>query len=365
MRHRGRWDESKVKELLRRAKAEMQRGERRNLNRLPSSKSEFPKLLCLDMLHWIGLAQAGNGLQKGRRYETPLTAVEEAVSKGTLVVPICGANVLEAAKPGDARQRERLARFMVRLSGNQSLINNISLQHIQTEIALRTHYLREATGLAATLRRRMVLPGVAAAATGRLLQIDTGNSEVDAILNHALLDPEISVAGLVDALDRPTVATLRRDDIRAATRFSAIRELDKHLPADARRLLGMRRLLEEGSFADKVQVVLKELGVDSTEFRDWISEEDNLKKFTNAIPSVDVPATLMLHRDRNRDAPPRANDMDDLSFLEVAIPYANIVVAEKLWVNVANQTTLPQRYGTMVISDPGHLPDLLTAAGCV
>jgi hypothetical protein len=352
-----------VGRAVRRAVDELNRGEQPTVTHLPEQKEGFPKVLCLDANHWIGLAQARNGLPRGSRYRAPLRAIEEAISGGKLVAPICVANALEAAKPGNADQRERLARFMVDLSRNHALINNLDLKKAEIEIALRRLYLGDSH--TSGLRSRLLLRGMTAAATGTLFEIHTGNPTMDAIVNRSMLDPEVSTAELAHALPRETVEAFRQADTKSAATFAAIRKLDSHLSMDDRRLLGMRILLEEGSnFDEIVQATLKVHDINSASFRDWLSDPANVAKFTDAIPGLDVSTTLMLRRDRNCDALPRPTDVEDLFFLEVAIPYANIVLAEHLWTNIANQTALPGRYGTVILGNPEELPGALAAAGC-
>jgi hypothetical protein len=87
--------------------------------------------------------------------------------------------------------------------------------------------------------------------------------------------------------------------------------------------------------------------------------------FTDAVPGIDVMATLMLQRDLNQEHRTHVNDGKDFSFLKVAIPYGNVVVAEKSWTHFAQASGLAERYGTVIEADARNLPELLAAAGCL
>jgi hypothetical protein len=50
---------------------------------------------------------------------------------------------------------------------------------------------------------------------------------------------------------------------------------------------------------------------------------------------------------------------------DVKIPGPNFVVTERYWSHVSNQTGLPKRYGTSVISALEELPQLLRSQGCL
>jgi hypothetical protein len=100
-------------------------------------------------------------------------------------------------------------------------------------------------------------------------------------------------------------------------------------------------------------------------FQIWLDDAENLKTFTDDVPGIDVMATLMLKRDLNPEHRTHQNDGKDFSFLKVAIPYANIVVAEKSWSHFAVASGLTRRYGTIVEADAKKLPAILRAAGCL
>jgi hypothetical protein len=53
------------------------------------------------------------------------------------------------------------------------------------------------------------------------------------------------------------------------------------------------------------------------------------------------------------------NDLTDLLFLAVAIPYCDIVVTERFWADIARRTTLLETYSTVVLTNLAELPDYL------
>jgi len=95
----------------------------------------------------------------------------------------------------------------------------------------------------------------------------------------------------------------------------------------------------------------------------WLREDDHLGVFANAVPGIDVTASLMLQRDVNKEHRTRRNDGKDFSFMRIAIPYANMVVAEKSWTHFARKSGLAERYETVMEADARKLPELLAAAG--
>jgi hypothetical protein len=66
---------------------------------------------------------------------------------------------------------------------------------------------------------------------------------------------------------------------------------------------------------------------------------------------------LEIYRDSNRRW--SWNMLRDVDALSIAIPYCDVVVADKDAADLARRTKAPQRHGTVVISRLGELVDLL------
>ena len=71
-------------------------------------------------------------------------------------------------------------------------------------------------------------------------------------------------------------------------------------------------------------------------------------QFFESIHTLDVQLTLSIARDRDlqRTIPP--NDLRDLYWLGIAIPYAKLVVTENHWGNLVRANHLETKYGTVV-----------------
>ncbi len=348
--------------VVNRAAERRETGSRRaSTRRLPSDKAEYPKLLCLDQNKWIDLARAHYGREDGAPFKDALGAVRKGVASGKLVVPVTGANIDEATEHFDEGRRERLARFMVDLSENQCLVNHQIVLRWELRQAVLSLFVKRAAPL---VRGSLLQPGMFAAQMGKVPSFETGNPELDALLSDAMHDPEIAVTSIVGAIDRATIQELRENEERTAAVIEGIRRVDAHLSREERRQLEMRNLLTKGTTATKLNAVLDDLGVDAAAFRFWLSEGTRFKDFTDAIPTIDVPTTLMLQRDRNPGHRTHPNDGKDFAFLKVAIPYANVVVTERSWGHFAAASGVADRYDTIVERDATRLPHLLETLGC-
>src|SRR5262249_30298841 len=143
---------------------------------LPASKDELPKCLYLDQNKWIDLARAHYGKNGGQQFEDALRAVREAESAGTLLVPFSVINALEAMTPRDTERRERLARFMVELSGNITILPEFAVRPTEIRNLLRRTFDR---GHEVSVRSSVLARGLFNA-FGKQIGISGGPEEVNA-----------------------------------------------------------------------------------------------------------------------------------------------------------------------------------------
>jgi hypothetical protein len=204
-----------------------------------------------------------------------------------------------------------------------------------------------------------------AATMGKYPKVETGDPDVDQIVLEAMYAPELAVATIVRGVERETLAKLREQDRHATTVVERIRKIDANLSPSQRRPLELKNLLADGATASMLDEIVVQLGAEVPAFRAWLALDDNLKTFTDDVPAIDVTATLMLHRDANQAHRTHPNDGKDFAFFQVAVPYANVVVAEKSWTHFAVASGLAKRHDTSVVSDATRLPTILRDAGCI
>ncbi len=322
----------------------------------PATKSEFPRVLCLDYCKWIDLARAHHCHRDGTQFQEALASIREAIASGRLVVPVLGANSLEVAEPYDEARRQRTAEFMVSLSGNHSMLNPDALLRLEFLAAIRELFLGSQV---VPFRQEIVRWGMGGAIQTR----DRGNLKPahDDLIQQVLNEPEISVYFMVHGTDRSTVERGRLADRKFVQ--SAQKARNAGLDVKTRTTAEFWNVLKSGSASVIMNEVLDELGVTEEVFSDWLDE--NLVSFCSNVPSLNVVTKLMLTRDEDPNHKTLPNDLKDLSFLEQAVPHANIVVAERSWTHFVQRTSLGSEYGTTVLSKTNEIPRVLREQGCL
>jgi hypothetical protein len=324
--------------------------------RLPADKAAFPRLVVLDMNHWIALARVHYGKSHDAGAAAALAALRAASQAGRVLVPVTDINLGETLGIPQEDRRRRLATFMVELSRNYSLAGHLQVEPFEVANALATEFasIEARWVVRPSLVRWGVLHAMAVA------PLTVGNPHLDALINEVLDYPERSINTMVHGHDAERERKAKAREEHGMRQAAAIRALDQNMDANARHRLELSNLN-----TNVIDRLLPEVGIDPMQFYAWLREEPNCMRFWHAIPGTDVLMTLLLERDKNRDAKTHRNDSRDVSLMKVAIPYANIAVLENLWSHLANSTGLAAKYGTTVISDLAQLPDLIRAEGCL
>jgi hypothetical protein len=311
---------------------------------LPNEKAAFPRMLCLDMNQWVYLARAHYGRNPTASAVAALEVIRRHVRMGRLLAPIASANFLEVGESSIPERRERLARFMVELSGNLALVNHDVIALGEGKLALMQKYRRQ---VCHPIRSQLVHPGLAPIFGNRFRMRNEAIRELfDAVQDSPEVSEFLLAYGAGDSTAR------REKDERALQVFKNIRESDSKMAIPARRELEIRNAFEEGHIANLLYQAADDLGISRDDLRTWLGDAGNRQDLHDSIPSCDVALRLIVCRARNKED---VNDTKDFGFLKVVVPYANYVVTEKSWAHLLRTTGLGEKYGTHVF---GNLKDL-------
>jgi hypothetical protein len=334
------------------------------LKMLPEFKNDFPKCLYLDLNKWIDLARAHHGKSEGVKFQQCLESVRAAVNSGKLIVPFDVCNAIESMISGDKGQRKRLAEFMVDLSGNKT----VSPEYVVAPMEI-VNATRQLFGMAATEAPRKSLVHV-----GIIHAIGMGREFQDAfppILNAAcsafMGTPEATIKFLLDAGDkRDQIKAARGGEARARDIFESDRAVTGTMSLVERQREELFGLLSKNDkYRTALETTLKAIGRTGAGFKAEMGSDEKLKQFVASIPNFDVFITLRIEREKDKDRKVDHNDIRDLDWLSVAVPYSNIVVSERYWGKKVLANGLATKYGTVLLTNLQELPAHLSGMGCI
>jgi hypothetical protein len=187
-------------------------------------------------------------------------------------------------------------------------------------------------------------------------------------VRQSLLEPEQSKVQLIYALDASyrQQAEAREEEL---VKFNeAAREADGHMPPLERMAAAFRHFLTSpnpNSYTRRIMFALMQRGLSPQVYVDLAADEGRFMRFAEDLHQLYIWTRIMYERDRSTNAKSEANDARDGSFLGQAITYGNVVVTEKQWAHLANQTKISERYGTKVIGRLSEIPAVLKQEACL
>jgi len=329
---------------------------------LPESKDVFPKCLYLDQNKWIALGQAHYGQPGGQPFQDALKAVRLAVESGKLIVPFSIVNAVEAMIHRDAGRRDRLARFLVELSGNRTMVPEAVACRWEIRNAVRHLFGK---GSPTAVRPLVVQTGFAHA-LGLGFEVLGSATETVAAFRY-MHSPEMTVAFLSKVSGQSEHIEQARDgEAEAVSIFEGDRVRAAGLSLEDRRKQEFEGLFfSTGLYRPDLEATLRELGLSARDFRARAHSAQDAARFLADIPNLDILLTLRLARDQDQVRPIDRNDIRDLDWLSVALPYSNIVVSENYWGHQVRATKLDRKYATVLLTDLRQLPEQLRVLGSV
>jgi hypothetical protein len=337
-----------------------------------------PKLIYLDMNHWVALSKAFAGHADGAAHRPALDACIAAADRRGFVFPLADAIYYEISRIGAHRQRRHLTEVMERVSRYFVITSRSIIADHEVESVLD----RLVGPSPEPINRMAYLDWGVARAFGmmggfRFLDKATGEDVTDHVRATHPLGPERLDAALRDAelkLNRKSLegpsSRAEEDDLKRngwdphVAHRSAVQRAQQETDQAAR--LAAEPEWRRGRIRDVIAAheMVVEL-MDKLTRGLTARRADSAAVFTNdavsrqafaEMPSFDVAVTLKAsyHRDGTRTWKP--NDVNDIDAMGSTIPYCDIVVTDKAVVNHVRRTHLPERFGTTVLS---RLDDLI------
>ena len=338
-----------------------------------------PRLVYLDLNHWITLSKAYSGHIDGKRHRASLDFCRKAVNDRKAVFPISEYIYAEIAKITNHRQRrnlrqviEQVGRYMVVAPLGDVVTHEVEaiLDHMvgpSPKPLSRIDYLdwgvarafgmvggfriKSASGTDVTDEIRRVHPIGAEAFDKTLLRADIELNRKVIEGPSSQEEPQLRKQGWNQAAVVQMYEQTASDERAQVQRFN---NFPKWRRGRTRDVIAVREAIAEIS-----PRLVKGFAARGRGDIDGLipGNRDELRSMFDAIPSANVAVTLKtsLHRDSNYKW--RNNDIYDIRALSLTIPYCDVVVTDgSMWSHVTRHE-LPNRYDTVVISQLAELSD--------
>lgn len=302
-------------------------------------------LVFLDQNAWVALARGAWDRTKYQREHAALTKVVDAVQSAAIMVPLTFANIYETTKIDVPVRRANMARTQALISGGRVFRG-----------------------------RRRVLEETLAAHIADTLSIPRPAPEEHWFLSDLWFEsageysPEVFGFGV----SQRVIDLIRLDPARALfdflmfrdekVRLEAVRRNSENSTELIRRIEGRRALVSGETLAlrrraygarlliDELDLVLataRTLGLNWQTVRDLGSSM--ARSIIAQVPILNVERELVVRlEDQTRSI--NENDLRDMASFTTVLPFADLVVAEKQFVNLAHQSGLGKSLRTKLIT---------------
>ena len=335
-----------------------------------------PKLVYLDLLHWIALAKALSGHHDGKKDIDHLDFCLRAVEEKTAIFPISLSIYVEILKNQNYQQRcnlrkaiELLGQYMVVTS--RSVVATHEIEALLDQIVdpnpkpINTmNYLDwgvfRAAGLDGSMR---VKSADGRDVTAEVRQSFTnGPQAFDKIVSEAILKLNRQMINGPSPKENSELWEQRYNPTRILEAY----EQEAMNEAEWARLLDDEPKWRRGRLRDAVSArevliqinsILKrgcdDRGVSS--LQSLFPSVTDARRAFDSMPSFDASVTLKTSLHKNARHRWTQNDVHDLHALASTLPYCDIVITDRAMASQAAQTGLASRFKTIVLS---HLSDL-------
>ncbi|MCL2646854.1 MAG: hypothetical protein FWD61_07585 [Phycisphaerales bacterium] len=314
-----------------------------------------PPRVYLDQNVWIALSKAHYGRDDTGKYETPLKAIVAASNADLIRVPLSFVHMMEVCASGDMERRKRLASFMIKVSRQYAIF---PCTKVWCEEALEVAARWLGVDIQWVNPELFVQQGLWYA-FGIAPIFKGGHSDEIALIENAIRSDEMAVKMLSEWMASDLGRKLRAKSEVEAAFLDDIR----HRQLQSQGAEGKRRentlMIARQMLLPIAEAECQKFGIQPAKLHEKIKSEDDLIAFAHDVPSFDVLLTLVLARDEEAQRKIDRNDIRDMAFLATAIPYCDIVVAERYFGNLAKRTGLDRKYGCTILTNATELMNVL------
>ncbi len=310
--------------------------------------------LFLDQNHWIALSRAFYKKPDHPEHLNVLDKLFALVNSDRLIVPLQISHLRELSHCGNEDARKRLSGFFEELSKNWFFTAWSSLIPYEIGLAVAEVFNISNRPERPEVFGRGVFFSLSKTARETFEEQYSGQFGWNFFARLAEMP-----GALVDLLTFPNPIGRNRsnqNDHNRSSAYASAREASRK-EKDSEQL---QRRVEAAQytimFQDQLRLALAEAGLSFQDFANLGPE--GASNFFDHVPSLNVDRILSVKRDRHWDREIEGNDLNDIVYLNLALPYCDIAVVEKFWGHQIRSSKLDVRYKTTVLT---NLSDLLSS----
>jgi hypothetical protein len=328
---------------------------------LMHKKPNTPTMVYLDQNKWIDLGLAYYRNPRGVRFAKTLQKMYDAAKQKTASFPFSKEHMLETMKMGKIDRRQRLAQVMAMFSEGWATAPWDKVNQVELSMSIPKAFNKPPLITSPLVFGRGIefAFGEPLHAKSRSF-IDSLNSPIEMKKRMAIQFLAIMMSSSDESLRKSSIDKYNASMNATADEADRIRKLVLNHNKDTRyRAFTAGHALDFFHFRqEELMASLTPIGLSFDDFFDTLGGDGLIKLFED-MPTTDILMHLRNQRNNQFEKAISPNDLNDLSFLAVAIPYCDVVITENQWVDLAKRKGFERKYNTVLLSDLAELANYI------
>ncbi|GAB6181778.1 hypothetical protein JCM14036_30970 [Desulfotomaculum defluvii] len=321
------------------------------------------KVIYLDQNKWIELAKAILNKPGSERFEDVKNKILEKVKNEEWVFPLSIIHHIETMSRLDTRSRIELAKVMGEISCNYSILPYIYIDKAEFQNSLRKVYDLEPVDfknevISKDFVKAVGLDGKSLIISGvddPMMKEEMERFARRILDSHNMFYEFMQLTPIIEL-----VTSLQRDNDFYVAEYEKMRSHYIKIPKEHRYSMFIVNNYIEGYKKELLEfhIAMHRIGIPKEKMfpEKLFATKESTLDFLESIPSFAIQIRLTYEIINNVSRNFDKNDFKDIAFLSTAVPYCDVVITERLWVDLIKRNKLDVRYNTFVTSS---LNDLL------
>lgn len=317
------------------------------------------KFIYLDLNKWIDLSRSYHYPNRDNSYSEIASILEKSVERGEVSFALSSMHLIEAFKNFNKARRTRLAKAMSTFSKGCTINPGYKIVLQELDICIHSFFNNKITKF-----NKMINPfgkGILNAFEYQDLlesELVTINSVLVKKLSNYINREDNFETQLFDYFEasaKGDILGFMKEESATAEKRERKRIEASKLGKEQIKVAYINEIIDDLHY--DISVILKRYGSSIDDFKKQNIQD--ILEFFSTVPSLNTDIELSVERDKHTDRPIDSNDLVDLAFLSIAIPYYDAVVTEKFWVDLAKRKKFDSKYSTLICSDLNDLNELI------
>jgi hypothetical protein len=307
--------------------------------------------IFLDQNHWIALAKAYYGKAEQSSHIDILNRLYSEINSGEIILPLQISHLVEFNRNNNKDRRKRMAVVFERYSKGWFFAPWSAILPYEFSIAIAKTFGVQITSPNPQIFGKGVLFSVSEKQKKAL--IDSGRLKFGINFYENL---STFPGALLDLLTFPNEKN-RKEMIEGdrKRRDKYVRNSESSRDFDDSIELERRAMAAMYTYNHQTEIKNKLFDAGLTFDKLIALGPQQMSDFFDNVPSFDVDRSLTIYRDRQKNRPIQGNDMNDIGYLAMALPYCDKIVVEKFWGHAIRTQKLDEKYNTEVLTNLSEL----------